>query len=177
MVPAKGRHNVDITSFRMSDLLYIAGAIALLALAALFVYVIFFLRQTKELIIGANRTLNDISGQINLQLQNVDGIVKNVGKLTDDLTDVVDDATAIIHEGRVVVVSLLELEQTLQKSIQAPIVEIVSVFGALGKGIKAFRKRLSGGSKEEESEEDRRNEFSRNLVPHRDGVPMMEEVG
>ena len=127
----------------IADLLYIAGAIALLALAGIFVYLIVVLKEAKGLIANASETLNDLSTQLNTQLQNVDGIVKNVTKLTDDLTVVVDDATDIIHEGRNVVVSLLELEQTLQRNIQEPIVEVVSILSALGKGIKAFRLKLA----------------------------------
>lgn len=160
----------------MSELLYIAGAIALLALAGLFIYLIFFLRQTKELVAGATATLNDLSAQASQQLQNVDEIVRNVSKLTDNLTEVVDDATDIVHEGRNVVISLLELEQTIQKSVQAPIVEIASIFGALGKGIAAFRRRLSGEDKEERNER-KEEESLRDLTPHPDGVPMLEEVG
>ena len=127
----------------MVDLLYIAGAIALLALAGLFIYLIFFIRETKGLVANVSNTLMNLANQVEAQLQNVDDIVKNVGKLTDDLTEVVDDATSIIHEGRNVVVSLLELEQTLQRSVQEPIIETVSILSALGKGIRAFRLRLS----------------------------------
>ncbi len=153
-VPANRRHTSDRLSFIpvMDILLGIAGAIALLALAALFIYLILFMKEAKVLLSGATKTLNDISAQVNQQLQNVDGVVKNVGKLTDNLTEVVDDATDIIHEGRKVVISILELEQTLQQSIQAPIVEAVSVLGALGKGIRAFRQRLAARMEPREEE-------------------------
>ncbi|MCE2502909.1 MAG: DUF948 domain-containing protein [Chlorobi bacterium] len=127
----------------IADLLYIAGAIALLALGGLSIYLITFFRETKGLIANASTTLNDLSDQLNTQLQSVDSIVKNVNKLTDDLTEVVDDVTDVIHEGRNVVVSLLEFEQRLQRTVQEPIIEVVSVFSALGKGIKAFRLKLA----------------------------------
>lgn len=138
----------------MDILLSVAGAVALLALAGLFIYLIFFINEARGLLSGATKTLNDLSAQVNQQLQNVDTVVKNVGKLTDNLTEVVDDATDIIHEGRKVVMSVLELEQTLQKSIQAPIVEAVSVLGALGKGIRTFRHKLAGKSRREEEAEE-----------------------
>lgn len=126
----------------MSDLLYIAGAVALLALAALLLYLIVFIKEAKGLVANANKSLGDLSSGLDAQLQNIDVVVKNVGKLTDDLTDVVDDATEIIHEGKTIIVSILQLEQTLQRSVQAPLVELVAVFGALGKGIRAFRERI-----------------------------------
>ena len=127
----------------MVDILYITGGIALLALAGFFIYLILFIKESKGLIGSATNTLNNLSTQVETQLQNVDSIVKNVGKLTDDLTVVVDDATHVIHEGKTIVVSLMELEQTLQRSVQEPIIETVSILSALGKGIKAFRLRLA----------------------------------
>lgn len=133
----------------MSDLLYIAGAIALLALASLLGYSIVLIKEARGLIANANKALSELSTGLETQLQNVDTVLKNVGKLTDDVTNVVDDAVEIVHEGKKIVVSLLQLEQTLQHSIQAPIVELVSVLGALGKGMRAFRERLQSGNQEE----------------------------
>lgn len=106
----------------MDTVLYIAATIALLALAALFAYLITFFRETKALVANTNTTLNELSARVNDQLRNVDGIMKNVNALTDDISTVVDDTTAIIHEGQKIVISIMELEQTLQKSIQEPIV-------------------------------------------------------
>lgn len=126
----------------MSDLLYVAGAIALLSLSALLLYSITLIKSGRQLVDQAGATLNEIAGKVTEQLDNVDTVLGNVGKLTDDVTRVVDDATDVVHEGKKIVVSLLQLEQTLQQSIQEPIVETVAIFGALGKGIRAFRLRL-----------------------------------
>lgn len=128
----------------METVLYIAAAIALLALAALFLYLITFFRETKALVANTNTTLNELSSRLNDQLRNVDGIMKNVTALTNDVSKVVDDTTGIIHEGQRIIISIMELEQTLQKSIQSPIVETVSILGALGKGIRAVRLKLAG---------------------------------
>ena len=128
----------------MDIVLYIAASIALLAVAALFIYLITFFRETKALVANTNTTLNELSARVNDQLRNVDGIMKNVNALTDDISTVVDDTTTIIHEGQKIIVSIMELEQTLQKSIQEPIVETVSILSALGKGIRAVRLKLAG---------------------------------
>ena len=127
----------------MEAFLYIAAGIALLALAALFLYLITFFRETKALVANTNTTLNEISGRVNDQLRNLDGVVKNVTDLTDDIASVVDDTTVIVHEGQKIIVSIMELEQTIQKSVQEPIVEAVSVFSALGKGMRAVRLKIA----------------------------------
>jgi uncharacterized protein YoxC len=127
----------------MADILYIAGGLALLALASLLFYTITLLRETRTMITDTNKNINELVQHANKQLEAVDGIVANVNELADDLTDVVDDAVQVVHQGRNVVVSLLDFEQTAQKALQEPIIEVLHVFGALGKGIRAFRHRLS----------------------------------
>lgn len=127
----------------MEAFLYIAAGIALLALAALFLYLITFVRETKTLIANTSTSLNEVSGRVNDQLRNLDGIVKNVTDLTDDIAAVVDDTTVIIHEGQKIIVSIMQLEQVIQKSVQEPIVEAASIFSALGKGMRAVRIKLA----------------------------------
>jgi len=127
----------------MVDILYITGGIALLGLASVLFYTITVIRETKNTIADTNKSINELVQHANKQLESVDGIVANVNELSDDLTDVVDDAVTIVHEGRKVVMSLLEFEQTAQKTLQQPILEVLHVFGAVGKGIRAFRLRLA----------------------------------
>lgn len=127
----------------MDAILPIAGAIALLALAALILYFITVLREAKVVLANVGTTVNDLSTNLNEQIRNVDQVVKNVGALTDNVVSVVDDATGVIHEAQRIIVSIMELEQHIQKSIQVPIVETVGILAALGKGIRNVRVKLA----------------------------------
>jgi uncharacterized protein YoxC len=86
--------------------------------------------------------------QVNGQLEQVDGILGNVRELTDNLgTDVArltNDATDLVHAASGVVISLIDLEQDIQTKVQRPVVELMSVFSALGKGMHAFRMKVTG---------------------------------
>ena len=127
----------------MEAALYIAGAIALLALAALLLYMTTVLKEVKGLLANVSTTVNDVSKNLNDQLRNLDHLVGNVSALTDDIVSVVDDTTAIVHEGQRIVVSIMELEQHIQNSLQVPIVETVGIVAALGKGIRSVRMKVS----------------------------------
>jgi uncharacterized protein YoxC len=85
---------------------------------------------------------------VNEQLGQVDGILGSVRQLTDDVTEDVarltNDATDLVHAASGVVISLIDLEQDIQTKVQRPVVELLSVFSALGKGIHAFRMKVTG---------------------------------
>jgi uncharacterized protein YoxC len=85
---------------------------------------------------------------VNGQLAQVDGILGNVRELTENIgTDVArltNDATDLVHAASGVVISLIDLEQDIQTKVQRPVVELMSVFSALGKGIHAFRMKVTG---------------------------------
>lgn len=95
---------------------------------------------------GTLDRLNTSVDRVNSQLDQVEGIVGSVRKMTEDASRVADDATDVIHAAKGVVISLIDLEQNIQYKVQRPVVEILSVFSALGKGIHTFRRKLSGES-------------------------------
>lgn len=86
--------------------------------------------------------------QVNGQLAQVDAILGNVRILSEgvavDVARLTADATDIVHAAKGVVISLIDLEQDIQLKVQRPIVELMSVFAALGKGIRAFRMKVAG---------------------------------
>lgn len=90
------------------------------------------------------QTLDHVNGQ----LAQVDGILGSVRELADDLSGDVarltTDATDLVHAAKGVVISLIDLEQDIQLKVQRPVVELMSVFSAVGKGIHAFRMKVSG---------------------------------
>ncbi|MBC8145501.1 MAG: DUF948 domain-containing protein [bacterium] len=85
---------------------------------------------------------------VNSQLGQVDGILGSVRQLTEgvaiDVARLTSDATDIVHAAKGVVISLIDLEQDIQVKVQRPIVELMSIFSALGKGIHAFRMKIAG---------------------------------
>jgi methyl-accepting chemotaxis protein len=93
----------------------------------------------------AQATLTQVNSsveQVNVQLKDVGEIVDNVKQISNDATRISEDATEVIHGARTVVVSLMDLEQNIQRKVTSPIVEITTVFSAIGRGIRVFRKKV-----------------------------------
>ena len=85
---------------------------------------------------------------VNNQLTQVDGILGSVRELSEnvgsDVARLTNDATDLVHAASGVVISLIDLEQDIQTKVQRPVVELMSVFSALGKGMHAFRMKMTG---------------------------------
>lgn len=96
---------------------------------------------------GTIDRVNESVDRVNGQLAEVEGIIGSVRHLTDglanDVTRLADDATDLIHAAKGVAVSLIDLEQNIQMRVQKPVVELVTLFSALGNGIHAFRMKLA----------------------------------
>ena len=80
--------------------------------------------------------------QVNVQLKDVGEIIDNVKQISSDATRISEDATEVIHGARTVVLSLLDLEQNIQRKVASPIVEMTTIFSAIGRGIRVFRKKV-----------------------------------
>lgn len=139
--------------------------------------------ENVEVITGrVPQTLDHVNGQ----LAQVDGILGSVRELTDDLsTDVArltNDATDLVHAAKGVVISLIDLEQDIQLKVQRPVVELMSVFSAVGKGMHAFRMKVSGngdahalnGTSHGRMDDDEDEDFDDDLDFDRTAAPVIE---
>jgi uncharacterized protein YoxC len=93
---------------------------------------------------GISGQVEQTLDRVNSQLVEVNGIVEGIKEITGDAERMTEDAADVIHETRNVVISLMQLEQNVQRKVQMPVVEMLSVFSALGRGIRVFRKRMGG---------------------------------
>lgn len=80
--------------------------------------------------------------QVNVQLKDVGEIIDNVKLISNDAARISEDATEVVHGARTVVLSLMDLEQNIQRKVSSPIVEITTIFSAIGRGIRVFRKKV-----------------------------------
>jgi uncharacterized protein YoxC len=93
---------------------------------------------------GTVDRLNTTMDRVNGQLNEVEGIVGSVRQMTVDASRITDDATDVVHAARNVVISIVDLEQDIQRKVQGPVQEVLGIFGALSKGIRAFREKITG---------------------------------
>lgn len=93
---------------------------------------------------GTVDRLNTSMDRVNAQLGEVEGIVGSVRQMTADVTRIADDATDVVHAAKNVVISIVDLEQDIQRKVQAPVVEALGLLNAVGRGIRVFREKLAG---------------------------------
>jgi|GEM_PF-1465296 len=93
---------------------------------------------------GTVDRLNDSMTRVNMQLDQVEGIVESVRVVAQDVSRVATDATDVVHEAKSVVVGVIGLADNVQNSVQKPVNELMTIFSALGIGIRRFRMKLAG---------------------------------
>lgn len=156
----------------MEIALYISASIALLALAGLFLYLVRFIGKSRTLIEESIKTAQDLVGEIQKMRVGMMGTVQNLEGITQKVEDTIDrvngsvervngqlyqvegivasvknmtgDASDVVSAAKGVVISVLDLEQNIQRSVERPILESMTFFSALAKGIRAFRLKVAG---------------------------------
>lgn len=93
---------------------------------------------------GTVDRLNDSMERVNSQLDQVEGIVESVKVMTEDVSRLTTDATDVVHGAKNVVVGVISMVDNVQSSVQKPVNEVMTIFSALGKGIRKFRMKLGG---------------------------------
>lgn len=124
---------------------------------------------------GTVDRLNDSMERVNSQLDQVEGIVESVKVMTEDVSRLTTDATDVVHEAKNVVVGVIGLVDNVQSSVQRPVNEVMTIFSAIGKGIRKFRMKLGGA----ESSNGGSSAMSRRELPEGmvgSGEPIFAEV-
>jgi len=152
--------------------LYISASIALLALAGLFLFLIRFIGRSRDLIEQSIKAVQDLVGEIQKMRSGLMGTVQNLEDITQKVEDTIDrvngsvdrvngqlyqvegivasvknmtgDASEVVSAAKGVVISVIDLEQNIQKNVERPILESMTFFSALAKGIRAFRLKIAG---------------------------------
>jgi len=93
---------------------------------------------------GTVDRLNDSMERVNAQLGQVEGIVGSVREMTEEVSRLTTDATDVVHGAKNVVVSVIGFVDNVQSSVQKPVNEVMTIFSALGTGIRKFRRKLGG---------------------------------
>ncbi len=94
--------------------------------------------QGEETLSRVNTSID----RVNAQLVEVQGIVSSLKEISGDAERMTEDVADVLHETRNVVVSLIDLEQDIQRKVSLPVTEFMSVFSAVGRGIRVFRHRM-----------------------------------
>lgn len=126
----------------MEVALTVAKVLALLAVAALCVYIIVVLARVKQTIGSIEGTVKDVATHVIPVLDNVEFLTAKVNSIAETVEgqmDVVKDSVGTLKS---VTDSIAQFERDIQSRVEGPIRETASVVRAVSKGVKTFIERV-----------------------------------
>ncbi len=126
----------------MEALLVVAQIIALVCISALCIYLIMLVLRVREILVGVERDLKEVTSRALPVLENLESITSRV----KSISETVDDQVMIVRESlssmRQIADSVVELERNVQSRIEGPILETVAFVAAVFKGVRTFVERV-----------------------------------
>jgi uncharacterized protein YoxC len=116
--------------------------VALACLSALCIYMILVLMRVRSLLTTVEKDIKELSSKAIPVFENLEVItdkVKNVTETIDEQVQTVKDSINAVKE---VADSIVTFEKRVQERIEEPVLDIVSVFVSIVKGVRTFFERL-----------------------------------
>jgi uncharacterized protein YoxC len=122
--------------------LTVAKILALLSVAALCVYLIVVLLRVKQILGDLEKEFKELSTRAIPILDNTEYVTSRMKSIAESIDDQVLTVRDSIASVRQIADNVVELERRIQERIEGPILESLSFFGALVKGIRTFSERI-----------------------------------
>ncbi|RPH34943.1 DUF948 domain-containing protein [bacterium] len=126
----------------MEVALAVAKVIALLAVAALCVYIIVLLSQVKQSISTIETTVKDVATHVIPVLDNVEFLTAKAGSISETVEEQMGVVKQSVGSLKSMTDSIVQFEQDIQNRVEGPIRETASVVSAVSKGVKTFFERV-----------------------------------
>jgi uncharacterized protein YoxC len=126
----------------MEVALTVAKVLALLAVAALCVYIIVLLAQVKQSITMIEGTVKDVSTHVIPVLDNVEFLTAKVSSITETVEEQMGIVKESVGTLKSVTDNIAQFERDIQSRVEGPIRETASVVRAVSKGVKTFFERV-----------------------------------
>ncbi len=126
----------------MDVALAVAKVIALLAVAALCVYIIVLLSRVKQTIATIEGTVKDVATHAIPVLDNVEFLTAKVNSITETVEEQMGVVKESVSTLKTVTDTIAQFERDIQSRVEGPIRETASVVRAVSKGVKTFFDRV-----------------------------------
>jgi uncharacterized protein YoxC len=125
-----------------SPVLVIAIIVALLCISALCVYLILVLIRLKDMLLGMEKDLKEVTSRVLPVLENMEYITARVKSITENIDDQVMIVRDAIGSVREIADNIVAIERKVQERIEGPILDSVAFVAALVKGVRTFFDRV-----------------------------------
>lgn len=122
----------------MEVALTVAKVIALLAVAALCVYLIVLLARVKESIAAIEVTVKDVAAHVVPVLDNVEFLTTKANSIAETVEEQMGVVKESVDTLKTMTDTIAQFERDIQSHVEGPIRETASVVRAVSKGVKTF---------------------------------------
>jgi uncharacterized protein YoxC len=122
----------------MEVALTVAKVIALLAVAALCVYLIVLLARVKESIVAIEVTVKDVAAHVVPVLDNVESLTTKANSIAETVEEQMGVVKESVDTLKTMTDTIAQFERDIQSRVEGPIRETASVVRAVSKGVKTF---------------------------------------
>jgi uncharacterized protein YoxC len=118
--------------------------VALACLSALSVYLITVLIRVRGILSEVERDFKELSSKAIPVFENLEVITNKVRSVSESIDEQVEMVKHSIRTVKEVADSIVDFERRVQNRIEEPVLETVSVFAALFRGVRTFVDRIRG---------------------------------
>jgi uncharacterized protein YoxC len=126
----------------VDPILIVVVIVALLCLSAVCIYLILVLVRLKDMVVGMERDLKEITSRVLPVLENMEFITARVKSITENIDDQVMTIRDSIGSVKEIADNIVAIERKVQERIEGPILDSVAFVAALLKGVRTFFDRV-----------------------------------
>lgn len=128
----------------MEKLLIVMQIVALGTLTALSIYLIVVLSRLRESLASIEKDFKALSARAIPVFQNLEQITSSIKDVTSSIGAQVDTVRHSIESMKTMVENMLDFERRIQARIEEPVLDSISFFTGVVKGIRTFVDRMRG---------------------------------
>ena len=126
----------------METIRLVMEIVALAAVSVLSVYLIAVLVRVRSLLIVIEGDIKEISAKAIPVLENLEFITEKVKIITETIGEQVDSVKYSIGSLREVTESIAAFEQRVQERLEVPVMDAISTFASIFRGVQGILERL-----------------------------------
>jgi uncharacterized protein YoxC len=120
------------------EILTVVQIIALISLSALAIASIFFVKNILSSIRNIEKDVNLLVSKASPVFENLSAITHRVNSMTESIETQINDVLYSINSLKEIISDVVRFEKRIQRRVEEPVLDAVSFFSALIKGVKTF---------------------------------------
>ena len=126
------------------DLLVVMEVIALGCLSVLCIYLITVIVRIRSILTVVEKDFKELTSRAIPVFENLEVITEKVKNVTESIDEQIEMVKHSIASIKDVADNIVSFERRIQDRIEEPVMETVSVFAAIFKGVRTFVERIRG---------------------------------